>query len=51
MRIPTNPDDREFFYLDLIRKCQVSQNERKGDYNTLRSFYLFGAGPDESPAL
>lgn len=51
MRIPSDPADREFFYLDLIRKCQVSKEERKADYHSLRSFYLFGAGPDESPAL
>ncbi len=51
MRIPTNPIDRELFYLDLISKCQVSQEERKVDYSSLRSFYLFGSGPDEAPAL
>ena len=50
MRIPTNPDDREFFYLDLINKCEVSKSERQGDYASLRSYFLFGAGPEESPA-
>jgi hypothetical protein len=51
MRIPTNNSDREAFYLDLMRKCQVSKEERKADYHTLRSFYLFGNSPDEAPAL
>lgn len=50
MRIPSNPVDREFFYLDLIQKCEVSKSERKADYSSLRSYYLFGAGPDDAPA-
>ena len=51
MRIPTNPVDRELFYLELIEKCKVSQEERKADYSSLRSWYLFGNGPDDSPAI
>jgi len=51
MRIPTEPLDREYFYLDLIQKCLVSREERKPDYASLRSWYLFGNGPDEAPAL
>jgi len=51
MRIPTDPQDREIFYLDLIQKCTVSKEERKADYGSLRSYYLFGNGPDEPPAL
>ena len=51
MRIPKNPVDREIFYLDLIQKCLVSREERKVDYASLRSFYLFGNGPDDVPAL
>jgi hypothetical protein len=50
MRIPTDPAAREEFYLDLIQKCMVSREERKADYSSLRSWYLFGAGPEESPA-
>lgn len=50
MRIPSNPEEREFFYLDLINKCEVSKPERQGDYASLRSYFLFGAGPEESPA-
>jgi hypothetical protein len=51
MRIPTNPLERELFYLDLIQKCLVSREDRKVDYASLRSWYLFGNGPDEAPAL
>jgi len=51
MRIPTNDDEREYFYRDLIQKCMVSLAERKGDYASLRSWFLFGGGPDENPAL
>jgi hypothetical protein len=51
VRIPTNPVDREEFYLDIIRKCEVSKETRRADYASLRSWYLFGNGPDETPAL
>jgi hypothetical protein len=51
MRIPSDPLHREEFYLDLIQKCFVSLEERKADYATLRSYYLFGAPPEEPPAL
>ena len=51
MRIPTNELIREQFYRDLIEKCMVSLQERKGDYASLRSFFLFGSGPDESPTI
>jgi hypothetical protein len=51
MRIPTKDIEREFFYRDLIEKCMVSLIERKGDYASLRAWFLFGAGPDENPAL
>ena len=51
MRIPTNALDRELFYLDLIQKCLVSRDERKDDYSSLRSWYLFGNGPSDTPAI
>lgn len=51
MRIPTKDVEREYFYKDLIEKCMVSLSERKGDYSSLRSWYLFGAGPEESPTI
>ena len=51
MRIPKEPVAREQFYLDLIEKCLVSREQRKVDYASLRSWYLFGNGPDDVPAL
>lgn len=51
MRIPTEETAREFFYKDLIEKCMVSLQERKGDYSSLRSWYLFGSGPEEAPTI
>jgi len=49
MKIPSG-ESREDFYLDIINKCMVSKEERRGDYTTLRAYYLFGAGPEEPPA-
>jgi len=51
MIIPNNLQDREAFYLDIIRRCLVTRESRSTDYNSLRSWYLFGNGPDEAPAL
>ena len=50
MRIPNNPLDRENFYIDIMEKCMVSREERRGDYTNLRAYYLFGANPEEPPA-
>lgn len=50
MRIPNKADEREYFYNELINQCDVSKSERQGDYSSLRSYFLFGAGPEESPA-
>jgi hypothetical protein len=50
MRIPSDPLQREFFYIDIMQKCMVSLENRKMGYDGLRSYYLFGAGPEESPA-
>jgi len=50
MIIPKDAEEREFFYLDLIRKCSVSQETRKADYAALKSYYLFGSAPEEAPA-
>jgi len=50
MKIPSNNTEREYFYLDLIQKCLVSKEERRGDYTTQRAYFLFGAGPEEPPA-
>jgi hypothetical protein len=51
MRIPSGLSEREQFFRDLIQKCMVSLEERKGDYSSLRSFYLFGSGPEDQPAI
>jgi len=51
MRIPSKALEREAFYLDIMAKCLVSRDERKPDYTNLRSYYLFGAGPDDVPAI
>ena len=50
MKIPSSPEAREELYLDIINKCMVSKESRKGDYTTLRAYYLFGAGPEQPPA-
>ena len=51
MRIPKESTARESFYLDIMQKCLVSRDERKPDYSNLRSYYLFGAGPEDVPAI
>jgi len=51
MKIPTDNEHRELFYKELIEKCMVSVNERKTEYSSERAYFLFGAGPEESPAL
>ena len=51
MRIPKEPVAREQFYLELIEKCLVSREQRKVDYSSLRSYYLFGNAPDDVPAI
>lgn len=50
MRIPSKPADRLFFVLDLIEKCNISVEQRKTNYNTLRNYFLFGSAPNDSPA-
>ena len=50
MRIPSDANERESFYLELIQKCEVSKEERKADYVVLRSYYLFGNDPESPPA-
>jgi hypothetical protein len=51
MRIPKPASERESFYLEIIQKCMVSRDERSPDYASLRSFYLFGCGPEDAPAI
>lgn len=51
MRIPDNPVEREFFYMDIAQKCMVSVEERKSECTNLRSYFLFGNSPESPPAL
>jgi len=50
MKIPDKLEERDEFYRDLTRKCLVSREDRKEDYDAWRSWYLFGNGPDDAPA-
>ena len=50
MRIPSNHEDREYFYLDTMQKCLNTKEDRKGDYTTYRSYFLFGSAPEQPPA-
>lgn len=50
MRIPSDPLQREMFYIDVMQKCMVSIDARRTDYDSLRAYYLFGAGPEQAPA-
>jgi len=51
MRIPNGDDERESFYIDLMNKCLVSVEQRKIQYDKLKCFFMFGASPDDPPAL
>jgi len=51
MKIPKGAQDREEFFNDLIFKCEVSLENRKTDYGSLRNWYLFGNGPNEAPSI
>ena len=51
MIIPKEDAHREFFYQELIKKCEVSVQERKTFYNGLRSYYLFGNSEEQTPAV
>ena len=50
MIIPSNPIDREQLYSEVANKCLISRDDRISQYNTLRSYYLFGSGPESRPA-
>jgi hypothetical protein len=50
VRIPTNLDEREGFYEELITKCLSSRQDRIANYDRLRSYFLFGSGPDSNPS-
>lgn len=42
MIIPKDPAQREVLYDDLVLKCFASQDDRRGFYEDLRQYYLFG---------
>jgi hypothetical protein len=50
MIIPAKLEDREIWCAELAQKCMVSREARRADYSSLRSWFLFGSSPDESPA-
>lgn len=50
MKLPKSLPEREAFFNELIEKCFVSRETRRADYSSLRSWFLFGVGPEESPA-
>jgi hypothetical protein len=50
MIIPGKLETREDFFNDIALKCEVSRESRKGDYDSWRSWFLFGNGPEDGPA-
>lgn len=51
MKIPKDPAERMAFFRDLLTKVNYTRGERRSRYNILRSFYLYGYGPDTSGAI
>lgn len=51
MKIPTQADEREAFYWDVVCRCLVSRQDRKANYERLRNYFLFGCAPESSQAL
>lgn len=47
MKIPKNKAEREQLYDEVILQCELSQNERRPNYETRRSYYLNGAESSE----
>jgi len=45
MKLPTKHDELPAFYADLVKKCGVTREERKKNYNVWRSYFLNGAAP------
>jgi hypothetical protein len=50
MKIPFDHVDRQYFYYDLVKKCNATRMDRIAAYLQMRSYYLFGSGPDREPA-
>ena len=51
MRIPNEDMAREQFYIELMQKCLVSMDFRKIQYDKLKCYFMFGAAPEDPPAL
>lgn len=51
MIIPKNLLERDDFYTEVIKKCTYSQEDRSGNYDILRQYYLFGAPDGKSTAF
>lgn len=49
MIIPNDAELRMAFYLDVAERCDVSREKRRADYETWRSWFLFGSPPQEPP--
>jgi len=47
------PEQKQLFgfYVELVRKCGVTRDERIKMYNTWRSYFLYGGGPDASKTI
>ena len=48
MRLPANRRERHDTYRDLLRRCEVSRDDRRERYRRLRLAYLNGS-PDGAP--
>src|SRR5262245_3079766 len=44
MRIPSDANERQSFYTDLLQQCLVSREERRKMYAELRRYYMQGCG-------
>ena len=42
MRIPTDPAERDTFFIGLIQQCSATAETRREFYKQMRSYYLFG---------
>lgn len=50
MILPRDLAEQDAIFWDLIQKCRVSREDRRGQYAKLRRWYLTGAGDSVDPA-